>query len=471
MNIHSHVDALGFWRDAHKRSEETVMKLRAKVFELERRCERQDAQMDQVSTVAASQKKRKRVEAKLTESSNSRARTTAIAQSEDALLPVSMNEWEDSAPGTYSKTSFAVQKKLKPDMLAITLLHKVYLLQEIRSQQYPPAQEFATILLRIFTDISCMISTITPSTATENFINVNPRNSIIQAQEQSASNTQTDLDFKLNFKLQAIARIYRWLLNSGDILDRTPAGKALQSKVVYSFIKLFRDLLDRIGDLAASHITQNTSKDAQNVSKLRATKPKIAFASAKDDKTTPKLCRLLIIMAASLEASNPMHQNIIDGLLFFLLTRVGQLLSIFVFSNDTITNPTATPIQAQNKTTTSHLFQENFIQDSEAPHLIFLLTHLTSLIARSTPLVLVEKVKMTLQHTLLNAVFGAQTGEFVHALREPCFPSDNLDVDADVHTLASRDDGNVRDWYKHEIWRCLGWDVLTNHIAWPEVKV
>ncbi len=78
---------------------------------------------------------------------------------------------------------------------------------------------------------------------------------------------------------------------------------------------------------------------------------------------------------------------------------------------------------------------------------------------------------MTLQHTLLNAVFGAQTGEFVHALRETCFPSDNLDVDADVHTLASRDDGNVRDWYKHKIWDFVGWDVLINHIAWPEVKV
>jgi hypothetical protein len=47
------------------------VKLRAKVFELERRWERQDAQMDQVSTVAASQKKRKRVVAELTESSNS----------------------------------------------------------------------------------------------------------------------------------------------------------------------------------------------------------------------------------------------------------------------------------------------------------------------------------------------------------------------------------------------------------------
>ena len=451
------------------------MELRAKVFELERRWERQDAQIDQVSTVAASQKKRKRVVAELTESSNStvlkQARTTATAQPEDALLPVSMDEWDDSAPGTYSKMPFAVQKKLEPDMLANTLLHNVYLLQEIRSQQYPPAQEFATILSRMFTDISCMISTIAPSTATENSINVNPRNSTTRAQGQSASNTQTDLDSKLNSKLQAIARIYRWLLNSGDILDRTPAGKALQSKVVYSFVMLFRDLLDRIGDLAASHHTQNTSKDAQNVSKLRATKPKTTFASAKDDKTTPKLCRLLTTMAASLEPSNPMHQNIIDGLLFFLLTRVGQLLSVLVFSDDTITTPTATPIQAQNKTPTSHLSQGNSVQESEAPHLISLLTHLIPLIARPSPLVLAEKVKMTLQHTLLNAVFGAQMGEFLHALREPSVPPNSLDADADVHALASRDDGNVRDWYKHEIWRCLGWDVLTNHIAWPEVKV
>ncbi len=429
------------------------MELRAKIFGLERRCEGQDAQMNQMSTVAALQKKRKRVVTELTESSNNtflkQARTTATAQPEDTFLSVSMNEWEDSAPGTYSKMLFAVQKKLESDMLATTLPHNDYLLQEIRSQQ------FVAILSKVFTETSCMIFTITPSTATENSINVNPRNSTTQAQNQSASIAQTDLDSKLNSKLQAIACIYRRLLERGDISDRTPAGKALQSKVVYSFVKLFRDLLDRIGDLAASHITHNTSKDAQNVSK----EAKTAFASAKDDKTTSELCRLLITMAASLEVSNLMHQNIIDGLLFFLLTRVGQLL--FVFSDD---------IQAQNKTTTSHLFQGNFVP--EGPHLIFLLTHLTPLI-RSASLVLAKKAKMTLQHTLLNAVFGAQTGDFVHALREPYFPPDNLDADADadVHTLASRDDGNVRDWYKHEIWRCLGWEVLADHIAWPEVKV
>jgi len=449
MDIH----ALKLWRDAHERSEMTVMELRAKIFGLERRCEGQDAQMNQMSTVAALQKKRKRVVTELTESSNNtflkQARTTATAQPEDTFLSVSMNEWEDSAPGTYSKMLFAVQKKLESDMLATTLPHNDYLLQEIRSQQ------FVAILSKVFTETSCMIFTITPSTATENSINVNPRNSTTQAQNQSASIAQTDLDSKLNSKLQAIACIYRRLLERGDISDRTPAGKALQSKVVYSFVKLFRDLLDRIGDLAASHITHNTSKDAQNVSK----EAKTAFASAKDDKTTSELCRLLITMAASLEVSNLMHQNIIDGLLFFLLTRVGQLL--FVFSDD---------IQAQNKTTTSHLFQGNFVP--EGPHLIFLLTHLTPLI-RSASLVLAKKAKMTLQHTLLNAVFGAQTGDFVHALREPYFPPDNLDADADadVHTLASRDDGNVRDWYKHEIWRCLGWEVLADHIAWPEVKV
>lgn len=447
------------------------MELRAKVFELERRCERHDAQMDQLPMVAASQNKRKRVVAELTESSDSKAskqaRTKPTAQSEDALLPVSIDEWEDSAPGTYSKKPFAAQKKLEPDMLATTLFHNLYLLQEIRSQQYPPAQEFVTILSRISNDISGMISTITPSATTENPTNVNPRNSTTRAQGQCASNTQTDLDAKLNSKCQAIARVYRWLLSSGDILDRTPTGKALQSKAVYSFVKLFRDLLDRIGDLAASHHTQNTSKDAQNVSKLRTPKPKTAFAAAKDDKTTPKLCRLLTTMAASLEPSNAMHQHIMDGLLFFLLTRVGHLLSAFVFSDDT----TTTPIQAQNKTTTSRPSQGSSIHESEAPHLISLLTHLMPLIARPSPLLLAEKAKMTLQHTLLTAVFGAQTSEFVHALKEPCFSPDNLDADANAHALASRDDGNVRDWYKHELWRCLGWDVLTNHIAWPEEKV
>lgn len=448
------------------------MELRARIFELERRCERQDEQMSQASTVAAAQKKRKRVVAESRESSNSRAlkqaRTTATAQPEDALLPVSMDEWEDSAPGTDSKVPFAIHRMLEADMLATTLLHNIYLLQEVRSQQNSPAQELASALLRLSNDISRMISTITPSTVIEKSTNVN---STTRAQERTVTKIQTDVDSKLNSKSQAVARIFRWLLNSGDILDRTPAGKALQSKVVYSFIKVFQDLLERICDLAASHYTQNTSKDGQNISKLRATKPKTAIASAKDDKTTPKLCRLLTTMAASLDPSNPMHQNIIDGLLFFLLKRVGLLLSVFIFSDDTIATPTASPIQSQNKTTTTHLSQGSSIQESQAPHLISLLSHLMPLIAHPSPLLLAEKAKLKLQHTLLNAVFGAQTGEFVHALREPCSPLDNLDADADVHVLAIREDGNVGDWFKHEVWKCVGWDVLANHIAWPEEKI
>ncbi len=451
------------------------MELRARIFELERRCERQDEQMSQVATVAGSQRKRKGAVTELEETLDSRAskhaRTTesaTAARAEDALLPMSMDEWEHLAPDTHSKIPSIIQRELDADMLATTLLHNIYLLQQIKSHPNPPAQELATVLYRISNDIGHMISTITPSALTESSTNVNPCNSTTRAQGRTVKNAQAAVDSELDTKFLAIARIFRWVLNSTNILDRTPAGKALHGQVVYCFVTLFRTSLERICNLAASCSKEDATKDTQNAQKPRAARPKTTITSPKDDQTTPKLCRLLTTMVASLDSSIPIHQDILDGFLFFLLTRVGQLLFVFVFEDSPITTPAANSFQARNATTNTPSLGDHSISQSQAPHLISLLTNLTPLIARPSPLLLAEKAKLKLQHTLLNTIFGAQTGEFVHALAEPCYPPNALDktVDADVDALALRE-ADIGEWYKHEVWKCVGWDVLAGHIAWP----
>jgi len=58
----------------------------------------------------------------------------------------------------------------------------------------------------------------------------------------------------------------------------------------------------------------------------------------------------------------------------------------------------------------------------------------------------------------------------VEALREPCDPGFNLNVNkaVDVLEVAGRVSGNMGDWYKSEVWRIVGWDVLIKHIEWPD---
>lgn len=349
-------------------------------------------------------------------------------------------------------------------MLATILLHNIYILQQLRSHQRPPAQELATILLKISIDIDQMISTVAQSVVTAN-PSVDTCNGATRVQERTMAEAQIAMDSKLDTRLLATSRIFPWVLESIDLLDHTPAGKGFQSQVVYSYITLFRNLLEHICDLAASQykhgVSKVTQKGKNNGAQTSIQTPQPLAPSTPNNRTTTKICHLLVTMTASLEPTKQTHQDILDGFLSFLLSRVGQLLSLFVFSNPLIRDAKKTSPVERNSTEESK---------SQAPYLIYILSRLKPLAARPSPSFLAEKARAKLQHTLLKAVFAGQTEEFVEALREPCDPGFNLNVNkaVDVLEVAGRVSGNMGDWYKSEVWRIVGWDVLIKHIEWPD---
>ena len=352
-------------------------------------------------------------------------------------------------------------RELDVNMLAATLLHNIYILQQLRSYQRPPAQELATILFKITTDIDRMVSTIAPPAVIAT-PNVDTRNGTTRALERTMAMTQIATDFTLDSRLSATGRIFPWVLESIDLLDHTPAGKGLQSQVVYSYITLFRNCLNRICDLAISQCknpaSRRTQKGKNNRAQMTVQTPP---PSTLNDKTTSKLCHLLVSMAARLEPSKQTHQDILDGFLSFLLSRVGQLLSLFVFSNSFIEDTTETSPEERNSIEESK---------SQAPYLIYILSRLNPVTARPSPSLLAEKAMAKLQHTLLKAVFADQTEEFVEALREPRDPGIGLNVNEMVDVLGAtgRVSGDVGDWYKSEVWRIVGWEALMKHIEWPD---
>ena len=70
-----------------------------------------------------------------------------------------------------------------------------------------------------------------------------------------------------------------------------------------------------------------------------------------------------------------------------------------------------------------------------------------------------------LQHTLVRAVFGERlAAKFEPALEPPLISSgdDDLwtDLDPQIETV------DVGDWFKDEVWRLVGWDVLRGNITW-----
>ncbi len=81
----------------------------------------------------------------------------------------------------------------------------------------------------------------------------------------------------------------------------------------------------------------------------------------------------------------------------------------------------------------------------------------------SSPNDLYEDARIRLQHTLVRAVFGEQAAaSFEPALEPPHDPSeDELVTDFDKENETA----DVSDWFKNEVWRLVGWDVLRGNIA------
>ena len=201
------------------------------------------------------------------------------------------------------------------------------------------------------------------------------------------------------------------------------------------------------------------------------------------------LCELTITMMRCLDVTIPSHMEVLEGFLFLLLKRVGQTLKVFVFEDGILQDPKFNGIgsTAPNGPAINHQ-----VIEARAPCLIYLLEQAQSFmltlnsqpqaIPNSTELpqkptnpsstpsspTLSNHAYIRLQHTLLTAVFGDQARSDFQAP----FTPPNAPIGENVTTKFSegiRAEG-VRDWFKQEVWRIIGWDALTRAIQLGEGK-
>ena len=201
------------------------------------------------------------------------------------------------------------------------------------------------------------------------------------------------------------------------------------------------------------------------------------------------LCELTITMMRCLDVTIPSHMEVLEGFLFLLLKRVGQALKVFVFDNGILQDLECDSIgsTAPNGIAINHQTIE-----AQAPCLIYLLEEAQSFTrtfniptqpvpssaevpqksatSSSTPFntTLSNHAHIRLQHTLLTAVFGDQTrSDFQAAFTPPNVPTgDNVAAGFSEEIRAE----GVKDWFKQEVWRIIGWDALKRAIQLGEDK-
>lgn len=201
------------------------------------------------------------------------------------------------------------------------------------------------------------------------------------------------------------------------------------------------------------------------------------------------LCELATTMMRCLDVTIPSHAEVLEGFLFLLLKRVGEALKVFVFEDGILQDPGVDGIisTAPNGTATNHKAIH-----AQAPCLIYLLEQAESLtltlnsqpqaITNSTELpgepstlsstpttmTLSNHAQTRLQHTLLTAVFGDQTRSDFRAAFTPPDTSMGENVTANFRERIRAE--GVRDWFKQEVWRIVGWDALKRTIHLGEDK-
>ena len=209
------------------------------------------------------------------------------------------------------------------------------------------------------------------------------------------------------------------------------------------------------------------------------------------------MCDFCLALICGLDITKESHLNIHEGCLYVLLTEMGHRLRNFVFETaqegrgwetpadetglvQTVNNPQDTPDIDCNPDTESqcliyllsripHLSRAFTVteEDQSLPPPSSQETSDSSPAGKSLPRSnkkITSQAGIRFQHTLLRAVFGDDdptNTDFMLALRFPRTEKSDDGHDWGNHLKKEE----IRDWFKHEVWRLVGWDVLKAKVA------
>ncbi|KAF2773082.1 hypothetical protein EJ03DRAFT_348133 [Teratosphaeria nubilosa] len=299
--------------------------------------------------------------------------------------------------------------------------------------------------------------------------------------------TGTDL---LKTNLTAAARVVAILMVGINRLNNVAGGAEVQGQVIYAFVQMFGTLLNNIELVAEAEAKKPPPTDADRYTKTPKGKPKAQPKNAGNMKDIPTLNNITILITSLLDQLDPkieVHKSLFEGFAYKALEKIGGRLYSSVFGR-----PRGRSIDAEIAATrleddiedTTDLDPETTQQqlDSkkarlEAPYLIHLLTRIMTAaplhlnpkaldrfnkpkkVSKKDPKgALVLAAKDRLQKTLVNCVFGMEGVGEDDDLRQ-CLKLPSA-VGAKKVEMPKVKEAEAEEWFKQEVWRLLGWDVL-----------
>lgn len=283
--------------------------------------------------------------------------------------------------------------------------------------------------------------------------------------------------------LLALERCYPVILQSLSRESKAELGSDNTGLMVYHIVQLIVVIVQQMHQytLHKAEKSPNSGKSTgKSKSKAANSVSNLSGCLTKEDKKTLDcFSRCITVMLVSLHPGLPGQKSLIEGFLFVILEQVGKTLGLLVFKqllSDPETDAGSMPGCLTHLQTHPH---DASVADQAAAwngkHLIWILERAMAFANRnlpalntserpeasaneSQPLNLFERVKTSLQNTLLKGVFGTT---------DPAFNDDSLKLPDEVTcpqigdtTSFANADEDPKEWFSQEVWRILGWDSL-----------
>ena len=293
----------------------------------------------------------------------------------------------------------------------------------------------------------------------------------------------------LKAALTAIARVNASLLVGYTRLCKHDEEATFQGQTTFAMVRMFDKLVgalevaSKTSAVAAIAVVHASSASPSKASptKQRSPQKSTPRSNVKDDPVLNAIASSLVSLLKPLDPKHDSHKTLYEGYFFCIISALGKRLHTIVFNHprgatlsEDIAAPVPDPEHAEDTPPpqdTLRLRQAKL----EAPYLLHLLKHALALaptffgklakggkpstkpgVTSKTSIALLAKER--LQRTLVNAVFGTEgideeSDMLMECLRMPVFSGVGM-------TAPRVKEAEVGEWFKEEVWRLLGWEVL-----------
>ncbi|OCK76980.1 hypothetical protein K432DRAFT_461936, partial [Lepidopterella palustris CBS 459.81] len=487
---HRYLDGVSFWKDQFERAEGARHELQARIVHLERDkvlLEQRAATITSLTPSAATGKRKRDLTKDSMSKTSKRSRPGKDSTSDGLSVQVQdtfSEDFEALNEVGEGKQHESLDSFCTHILIAVgtSLVQSLYSLFKLYKEHNPDSDALCFHLVQTSRAIGSVISAICKRHQTLPI----------------PTPLQTKASAELVSVIRASARAFTSFLLGLSKLSQDATKEQVLGLVIYECVNMFRTLLNIITESALTSAKCTAELAAATASQSASGKGRAKLAKfpkpAKEQNVTRTVSQFLNAIISFLDSSDLLHRELFEGFMFVLLERVGKRLFVCTFDRErsaTIEGDISPPLNLGAPAAGPNRELEMKALRLEAPCLVAMLERAMNLAPKyiSAPATNTSKNRKSfsaqvkqnasarslttggkmslsmhgkerLQQTLIDCMFGADEQDgFSDSLRMP-LRLGSLPAPPKV------EEKDVNDWFKQEVWRVVGWELLGREGDW-----